>query len=244
MCRVLLIVLYLFVGSAAVAAQQAQPPKTSDGRKSVGIISAIGHKFALQKVGITVFGNELKEVPIGSWGIDDLVVAKITAALGKRYDVSRIGYAKGAFGKFEAEGGLFRDREAELREAVRKVAASQKRDFYLVVTRGSTSFGTTNQFVTGLGLVVAGGALVDNSNLVAISVLHLYDGRTFELIKRQSASIGQATFMMTIKGPNRKVDQAWWPSGPAAQSEKLRSATQALVAQSMSMTAPELLSFK
>ncbi|MFZ1103494.1 MAG: hypothetical protein WAN86_11750 [Hyphomicrobiaceae bacterium] len=45
---------------------------TTEGSKSVaqartvGVISAVGSKFALQKVGITVFGNELKEVPIGS----------------------------------------------------------------------------------------------------------------------------------------------------------------------------------
>jgi hypothetical protein len=240
--RAAIILFCLLFVPAAVA--QPAAPKKPDGRKSVGVISALGHKFALQKVGITVFGNELKEVPIDSWAIDDLVVAKIAAVLGRQFDVRRIGYAKGAFNAFEAQGGLFRDREAELQDVVRKIAAAQKCDLYLVVTRGSSPFGTTNQFVTGLGLVVAGGGLIDNSHLVAISVLHLYDGRSFALLKRQGASIGQATFFKTIKGPHREVDQSWWPSGPAAQNDKLRSATRALVEQSMAMTAVELLGTK
>jgi hypothetical protein len=44
---------------------------TDRGRYVVGIVSAFGDKFHVKKVGVTVFGNELKEFPIDSWGIDD-----------------------------------------------------------------------------------------------------------------------------------------------------------------------------
>jgi hypothetical protein len=60
------------------------------GRKSVGVISALGDRFALQKVGITVFGNDYTDIPIEAWKIDDLVAAKVGAHLSKRFEVRRI----------------------------------------------------------------------------------------------------------------------------------------------------------
>jgi len=65
----------------AVAQQPAKPkapatnsppvkPSTAENTKCIGVISAIGDTFSLQKIGITVFGNELNTVPIDSWQID------------------------------------------------------------------------------------------------------------------------------------------------------------------------------
>jgi len=76
------------------------------GRQSIGIISAIGSKFAVQKVGTTVFGNEYNSVPVASWGIDDLVASKLAGLLGGNADVRRITYAKDAFASYEAPGAL------------------------------------------------------------------------------------------------------------------------------------------
>lgn len=245
MRRTVFALLALLAGSACAVAQPAAPKKGA-GLKTVGVISAIGGKFAVQKVGITAFGNELKEASIDSWGIDDLVAAKVNQLLSKRFVVRKIAYPKGAFASFENPAGLFRDREAELREIVRKIAASQKCDVYVVVTKGGSPFSSTNQFLTGVGIVEAGGALYsDNIYLFALSVVGVYDGQTFELVKRQSASIGQTTFMAIIKGPHRKLDQSWWPASPqAVQNEKLKSATRALVEQSLAMTVPDLLGAK
>lgn len=243
MYRAAIILLCLFIVPGALA--QTTAPKKPDTRKSIGVISAIGHTFALQKVGVTVFGNELKEVPIDGWGIDGLVATKISALLSKQFNVRRVTFPKGAFAALETPGGLFRDSEAELQGIVRKIAAAQKCDLYVVVTRGGSAFGTTNQVVNGLGLVVAANPFFDNSHLYALSMLHLYDGQTFGLLRRQAASIGQPTFLKTIKGPHREVDQSWWPaSAQAAQNEKLKAATRTLVEQSLAMTVPNLVGVK
>lgn len=69
--RAALILLCLFIAPGAVA--QPAAPKKPDGRKTIGVISAIGEKFTVQKDGVMVFGNDLKETPVQSWGIDDLV---------------------------------------------------------------------------------------------------------------------------------------------------------------------------
>jgi hypothetical protein len=111
MYRAAITLLCLFVASAAIA--QPAAPKKPDGRKNVGVISVIGEKFSVQKVGIMVFGNDLTETPVPSWGIDDLVASKIGALLSRQYNVKRIAAPKGAFDAIEKPGGLFRDREAE-----------------------------------------------------------------------------------------------------------------------------------
>ena len=193
-----------------------------------------------------VFGNELKETSINSWGIDELVASKIGALLSKQFNVTRIAAPKGAFDAIEQPGGLFRDREAEQREIVRKIAAAHKNDLYIVVTRGGSPYSNTNQVLMGLGILEAGAPIYsDNVYLFALTAIDLYDGRTFNLIKRQAGSIGQSTFLTVVKGPHQKLDKSWWPSSPqVAQSEKLKNATRALVEQSIAQTVPELVGAK
>ena len=58
----------------------AKPPGPAEnGRCRLGVIPALGDQFVVQKVGLTVFGNERTEVPI-DWGLNDLVVARVRAA--------------------------------------------------------------------------------------------------------------------------------------------------------------------
>lgn len=244
MYRTAIALVCLLTASAAIA--QPGPPKKSDGRKTIGVISALGENFSVQKIGIMVFGNDLKEAPINSWGIDELVASKISAVLSKQYNVTRIAAPKGAFDAIEKPGGLFRDLEAEQREIVRKIAAGQKSDLYIVVTRGSSPYSNTNQILTGLGILEAGAPLYsDNVYLFALSVITVYDGRTFAMVKRQAGSIGQSTFLAVVNGPHQKLDKSWWPTSPqVAQNDKLKNATRALVEQSIAQTVPEMVGAK
>jgi hypothetical protein len=46
----------------------AKPPGPTDsGPCLLGVIPAIGDQFVVQKVGLTIFGNEYTEVPIDAW---------------------------------------------------------------------------------------------------------------------------------------------------------------------------------
>ena len=75
---------------------QSHPDLPESGPCRIGVISAVGDQFAVQKVGLTVFGNEETEVPVDAWGLDDLVVARDPRAAGSGIAVRRIAYAKGA----------------------------------------------------------------------------------------------------------------------------------------------------
>src|SRR5258707_818697 len=143
MRRTVTALLLLVSGLASALAQPAptrqNQPKTvvakqvpqQDGN-CVGVVSNLGEKFTVRKIGYGVFGSELNEVPVDSWHIDDLAVAKISAALGKRTAVRRIPYHKEAF---VSRRTLFRDAEAEIREGVRTLAAGTRCARYLFVTR-------------------------------------------------------------------------------------------------------------
>jgi hypothetical protein len=74
-------------------AKQAAPKALAtpaDDRKCIGVVSQLGETFTVKKVGVVVFQNEESKVPIESWRIDDLVVAKIGGFLGKRAAVRRV----------------------------------------------------------------------------------------------------------------------------------------------------------
>src|SRR5215471_1955825 len=80
------------------AAKQAVPKQGSaQDANCVGVVSNLGEKFTVRRSGSSVFGDEINVVPVGLWHIDDLVVAKISAALGKRTVVRRIPYRREAF---------------------------------------------------------------------------------------------------------------------------------------------------
>jgi hypothetical protein len=222
------------------------PPVALDdtkGRRSIGIISAVGGKFSVQKVGVTVFGNEYNIVPVATWGIDDLVASKLARLIGGKADVKRIAYPKDAFAAYEAPGGLFRDRDAELKDILYKLTATQKCDIYLVVIASSSSFGSTNQSVGGLGIVQAG--LVTKAWLHALFQVRVYDGRTLELLGWKPATTGQATFMAMIKGPHREVEMSWWPEKAKVEADgRLKTAMRELIEQALTTTLPEVLTLE
>jgi hypothetical protein len=194
-----------------------------------------------------VFGNELNEVPIGSWGLDDAVASRVSALLGKRFTVKRIAVPHGALASYESPGGVLGGSDATLLAAVRKLAGSANCDLYIVVTRAGTSFSGTNQVVAGVGMVEGGGAInPDNVTLFAVTTIHLYDGRTFErlLWQRPGFAIG-GSIGNVVNGPHRRLDRTWWPATPqAVHNEKLKSAARSLLADSLDQTVPEMLGLK
>src|SRR5437899_2184909 len=87
--------------AAPKAKAAAKPPVAAQtGPCRLGVISAIGDRFAVQKFGVTVFETEESEVPVEGWGLDDLVVARLRAATGADPTVRRVAYSKGAFELF------------------------------------------------------------------------------------------------------------------------------------------------
>jgi hypothetical protein len=248
----------LIAGDAAEAQQPAKPkapavnsaqpakPAVADNGKCIGVVSAIGDTFFLRKIGITVFGNAEGAVPIDSWHIDDIVVSKISAYLSKSWTVRRINYSKGAFASLDGQHALFYNYSDDLQGIVRRVTASTKCDHYAVVVKGSSSFGTTNQSIYGLGIVEATSILGASDYVHALFTIRVYDGRTFAMLGQRGARIEEWNLVSDFKGPGiggpyRAVDNSWWPGSDAAQSAKLRDSIRSLVERALDVTMPQVL---
>lgn len=113
-----------------------QPVAAETGSCRLGVISAVGDRFAVQKFGLTVFETEESEVAIDGWGLDDLVVARVRAATNNDPTVRRIAYPKGAFEPFYNQTSRFLpDPREGLPVIVRGITPTAKCVRYLVVTR-------------------------------------------------------------------------------------------------------------
>jgi len=209
-------------------------PKT-EGIRTIGIVSAIGDKFYLRKVGITVFGNDSKETPIDSWGIDDMMTAKIRTALTPRFDVRPVTYRRGVFAAFPDRTGFIAQYFRP--ELVRTEVSPQGLDAYIVVLKSERQYGQTNQLLQGLGIVEGSGGVLFEPNvyLHAYFSIALVDGHDFAR-KGETFSVipGQHQFGDLMGSPYRKVDTSWWPASPdPASNQRLKGAIVELIDQSL-----------
>ncbi|MDB5601593.1 MAG: hypothetical protein JWN71_3637 [Xanthobacteraceae bacterium] len=228
----------------------AKPAAPAESGPCVGVISAIGDRFGLQKVGLTILGNEYNEATINAWGFDDLVVAKVRSAVNQRYAVRRIAHPADTFSpKKDREFVLFRNSEAELTALVKQVVASTKCARYVLVTKGSSKFNNLNQFVKGIGIVNYGFTPFERNYVFALSYVRVYDGQTFEVVKQGAAMIDEVSIMGSaiglhiIRGPHKELDKSLWPGSPdeAAKSALMRDTARALLSASLDKSLPALL---
>jgi hypothetical protein len=216
-----------------LAACAGMAPKV-EGVRTIGIISAIGDKFYLRKVGFTVFGNESEEMAVESWGIDELMTSKIRAALAGRFDVRPVKYRRAAFA--DAQNTLAIGVESLRGETVRTEVTPQGLDAYLIVTKTAAPYGQTNQMLTGLGIVEGfkfGDPLVYVYTFYSIS---LVDGHDWTLSRGTFATVpGEpGMFGPRLKGASRELDKSWWPtSRDAASNQRLKGVVVELIDQSL-----------
>jgi len=241
---------------AKPAAKKPAPPKPDAAAQSgpcgIGVIPHIGENFALQSFGITVFGNELKKVPIESWGLDDLLVARVRAAAGPHFAVRRMAYPANAFATFD-DPPPFHNGENDLKEIAQTVSRTGGCERYIVAVRDAIRIGDSNIIVRGIGVFHRGG-LIDRFNtdiLVVLTALYVIDGRSFEIVKKGYGGIADEdtladrlrrsfSYETPIHGPSRKLEDFAWPPAPDAVT-RLREPTRALLAASLDVALPRLL---
>jgi hypothetical protein len=250
---------------AKPAAKKPAPPKSDAGATSpagagaaqrgrcIGVIPHIGDHFAVQTIGVMAFGNDLKEVPIEAWGLDDLVVARVRAAAGTGIAVRRIAYAANAFEPYDhPPRRLFGDADKDLKSVVQAIAGAGGCERYIVVVKDTNGDRVTNQSFTGIGIFSRAGGDV---HLFALTALSVFDGHTFEVLEKRVGSpveekLGSNPTLYDrlrtnpMRGANLalKEDFSWPPSQDAVMG--LRDATRALLAESLDKTLPKLLAPK
>jgi hypothetical protein len=240
---------------AKPAAKKPEPPKpdaAQSGPCGIGVIPHIGESFALQSIGITVFGNELKKVPIESWALDDLLVARVRAAAGPHFAVRRMAYPANAFATFD-DPPPFHNGENDLKEIAQTVSRAGGCERYIVAVRDAIRIGDTNLIVRGIGVLHRGG-LIDRFNsdtLFVLTALYVIDGHTFEILKKGYGGIADEDTLVDrlrrgishetpIQGPSRELEDFAWPPAPDTVTG-LRDPTRALLAASLDVALPRLL---
>jgi hypothetical protein len=214
-------------GEAEGACGRARSTAADNG-KCIGVLSAIGDTINLQKIGITVFGNDLNKVPADSWQIES-------------WSVRPISYPKGTFATLEQDHGLFYNRDAELTEIIRRVTSPTRCDHYVVVLKGSSGYGTTNQSLYGLGVLEVGAPIMITDMLFALYVIRVYDGQTFALLGQQRATLDENHFS-SIHGPFRQLYTNFtFPQPGEMPGAAVKDGLRSLIEKSLDLTMPLIL---
>jgi hypothetical protein len=167
----------------------APAPAAAQRGPCIGVIPHLRDRFAVQTIGLTMFGNDLKEIPIESWGLDDLVVARVRAAAGPRIAVRRIAYSANAFEPFDnPPNRLFRNASKDLKNVVQAIAGASGCERYVVVSKGVGQWVGTNQPLEGIGIVNRG----TFTYLFTDTTLFVFDGHTFDVLKTGAGTLDKA----------------------------------------------------
>lgn len=217
------------------------------GRCRLGVISALGERFAVQKFGLTIFETKETVVSTAGWGLDDLVLARARVATGGDPGVRRIAYPMGAFHPFyHPRSRLFPDPRESLAAIVKSITSEAHCGRYLVVTRFEGRLGGTSFVLDGIGAYSRGlGSLFRHSRLFANIQIHLLDGRTYQEISSPFANLGLrfARSLSVTDDDLTKLDNSSFPEPPAVASSSatLRERTRALVAATLDRDLPGYL---
>jgi hypothetical protein len=223
----------------------AKPPApTENGLCQLGVIPAIGDQFVVQKVGLTVFGNEHTEVPIDAWSLDELVVARVRAAAAPGTAVRRIPYPKGAFAPYANPApALFRNSRDDLTTIVKQIATNASCERYVVVTKYTGQLNGTNQTLRGIGVLTYGTSLLSHTSLFANVQVTVFDGRTFAIGKNPYLNLGSILAGSFARNPVTELDNASFPepASEAANNATLRDRVRALLTANLDRTLPAFL---
>jgi hypothetical protein len=209
--------------------------------KTIGVISAVGDTFTLTSSGLTGFKNEEQSFPIETWGIDDVFVGRTSALLTRHYQVQPVTYERAPFAAaFKRDNPVTvvnLVRENPLKDLVRKQAAPQGLDAYVVITKATSAYGTRGRKVAGTGIIKYAELLNAYIELYALYKISVIDGHEFKLIAERSASPLDNKETVRLEGPSRLVDDALLPAANgAAGNEPLKAALIDLIERSLPVT--------
>ena len=233
--------------AAPKAKAAAKQPVAETGPCRIGVISALGDRFSVQKFGLTIFENEENEAPMNGWGLDDLPFARVRAATGADPSVRRIAYPKGAFEPYyNPKSRFLPDPNEGLPAIVRSITANANCERYLVITKYNGIVPGTKLEINGIGVYSQGiGSFARHSHLFANVAVSMYDGTTYEKISRSLAAFG-ASFSAGLgltEDPLTKLDNSLFPDPPesASSSATLKERTRALVSARLDRMIPVYL---
>ncbi len=199
--------------------------------KRIGIISAVGDEITFARAGLTGLDTSRQSFPIGSWGLDDLIVQQATAALSGRFQVQPVSYKRAAFAMIEKDSPV---------APVNFIRGDPFKK--LVETEvAKANFGGGGRKVEGIGFVSYGTLLASSNHVHALYEIRVIDGKTFDVIEKMAAAPLDSAEPVRLPGPSRLVDESFSPrSGDPARNESLHRAITDLIARSLPTTLSDM----
>jgi hypothetical protein len=236
----------LLLGCSACTAVGTEAPMLRN-FKTVGVISAVGDTLTLTTAGLTGLGNGERIYSIDSWGIDDLIVSRASALLSRHFQVQPVTYRRAAFAALEQSNPVVVVnllRKDRVKDLVRTEAAPQGLDAYVVITRGTSTYGNGGRSVGGVGIINHSALLSSYNQIHALHVVRVVDGREFSVLDKRSAAPLDNAEIVRLGGPSRMVDDAFLPTATGATgNEKLKAAVTDLIERSLPATLESLRLF-
>jgi hypothetical protein len=241
------VMLSLLGCSACTATIGTEAPKPRE-VKTVGVISAVGDTLMLTRAGLTGLGNgEQRVYSIESWGIDDLIVRRAGSLLSGRFQVKPVTYKRAAFAALERNNPVVMVnllRKDRIKDLVRTEAAPQGLDVYVVITKGTSLYGSGGRYVGGIGIISHSALLKSYNQLHALYVVTVVDGHALGVLEKRPAAPLDNTEIVRLGGPSRMVDDAFLPTATeAAENEKLKAGVTDLIERSLTPTLESLRLF-
>lgn len=233
----------LFAASVGACAMFETRETKLQAVKTVGIISSVGEEITFATGGLSGLNNRNRSFPIGSWGLDDLIVQQASAALNGRFQVQPVSYNRAAFASIKdspiAPVNLVRS--DPFKKLVQTEVSPQGLDAYIVITKAKSNFGGGSRKIEGIGFLTYGTVLESYSQVHALYEIRVFDGKSFDVIEKRAAPPLDDVGAVRIAGPSRMIDENF-SAGPGdpAQNEKLHAAITDLVARSVPSTLSDM----
>jgi len=211
--------------------------------KTVGIVSAVGDEITFARGGLTGLDNRSQSFPIGSWGLDDLIVQQATVALNGRFQVQPVSYDRAAFAAIKGSPVVPVNviRGDPFKKLVQTEVSPQGLDAYIVITKAKSNFGGGARKLEGIGFLTYETVLESNNQIHALYEIRVFDGKTLDVIEKVTAPPLDDVGAVRIAGPSRAMDESFAPSaGDPARNEKLHAAITDLVVRSLSSTLSDM----
>jgi hypothetical protein len=209
--------------------------------ETVGIIAAVGDQFTFAKTGLTGFDKSGRYVPIGAWGLDDLIVQQATDMLKNRFQVKAVSYPRAAFAasKESPLKPVELIRGDPFKKLVQTEVTPQGLDAYIVITKARVDLGAGGRKVEGIGLVTYSTMMESYSAIHALYEIRVVDGKTFDIIEKMAAGPLDNTTDPRLAGPSRLLDGTV-SIGADTVDENLHRAIADLILRSLRITLEDM----
>jgi hypothetical protein len=226
--------------TALAARPAATSRKSADGGPcQIGVIPIAGNLFLVETFGLIRFADTYARVAVDGWALDDLVVARVRAAA-PGMAVRRVSFTKEELAQHQKPVSIF-DSDANIREFAQYVSRGMNCERYVVVHRHGG-----NQPEYGIG--ISKRPFAKEASLFAMMYIRVYDGRTWQLIRKAPALMTEDTYIERVLhnplgGPSRRLDVAMFPDKPAdaIANPVLRDGVREMLTASLDKTLPALL---